>query len=227
MKDIIRFLRQLEANNNRPWFNEHKEEFLRLQARFHVFTEELIQEIARFDPTVAGLTAKECTYRIYRDVRFSDDKSPYKRHMAAYICRGGKKSGFSGYYFHVSTGGSDCYPFSHLLAVGDYCFTPQVLKIMREDISAGEGDFEEALQQAAPVFELDRDGELKRNPKGFAPDAPYSEYLRLKTFCLCHTPDDDFMCGEQLAKRVAELFKSTKPFLDYINRAIAYERENG
>ena len=223
MKEIIQFLRQLQCNNNREWFNAHKADYLRLQAHFNSFTEQLIQEIALFDPSVAGLTVKDCTYRIYRDVRFSEDNSPYKTHMGAFICPGGKKSGYSGYYFHVSTGG-DSYPDGHMLAVGDYCFTPESLRILREDIVNGEGDFERTLQQAESGFVLDRDGSLKRNPKGFAADAPYAEYIRLKTFCLCRSLSDDFVCQEGLVQRTVQLFQSTKPFLDYINRGIAFAK---
>jgi len=225
MKETVDFLRRLEANNNRVWFNEHKEEFLKIQERFYRFTEELINEIALFDPSVRGLNAKDCTYRIYRDIRFSEDKRPYKHHLGAFICPGGKKSGYSGYYFHVSTGGADNYPDAHMLAVGDYCFTPQVLKILREDICNGEGDFEETLRIASPEFKLDTEGALKRNPKGFPTDAPYSEYLRLKSYCLCYMPDEAFIYKENLASRVAALFRTTKPFLDYLNRAIKYANE--
>ena len=118
MNGLIDFLRRLQDNNQREWFNAHKDEYLKALATFHTLVDELIGEIARFDSSVVGLTAKECTYRIYRDVRFSDDKRPYKTHMGAFICPGGKKSGYSGYYFHVSTGG-DGYPDNHMLAVGD------------------------------------------------------------------------------------------------------------
>ena len=83
-----------------------------------------------FSSSVKGLKVKDCTYRIYRDVRFSKDKSPYKTHMGCYICRGGKKSGYSGYYFHVATEQSDVYPSGHMLAVGDYCMEPKALKIL-------------------------------------------------------------------------------------------------
>lgn len=221
MQTLISFLRRLDANNERNWFNAHKAEYQAVHDMFLRFTDELICEISRFDSSVSGLTAKDCTYRIYRDVRFSDDKRPYKTHMGAFICPEGKKSPYSGYYFHVSTGG-DGYPGAHMLATGDYCHTPEALRIIREDIVNGEGDFEQTLQQAASVFELDRDGALKRNPKGFPLDAPYSEYIRLKSYCLCATMDDDFICAPDLAKRVADLFKSTKPFLDYINRAIDF-----
>jgi uncharacterized protein (DUF2461 family) len=112
-----------------------------------------------------------------------------------------------------------------MLAAGDYCCDPAVLKILREDIANGEGDFEQTLRQADKSFSLEREGALKRNPKGFPADAPYSEYLRLKYFCLVSQPDDAFWEGTDLAKRIAEKFATTKPFLDYINRAIDFSRE--
>ena len=104
MKEVVMFLRQLKANNNKEWFTEHKAEYQSAQAKFNAFCEELIHRIEEFDPSVRGLTLKDCTYRIYRDLRFSKDKSPYKTHMGVYVCRGGKKSGYSGYYFHVAAG---------------------------------------------------------------------------------------------------------------------------
>lgn len=226
MKEIITYLRQLQANNNRDWFNAHKEEFLKCQSRFYELVEEVIKEISVFDPSVANLTPKDCTYRIYRDVRFSSDKSPYKCHFGAFIAKGGKKSGYSGYYFHVSTGGDDCYPYCHMLAAGDYCCDPKVLKILREDIVNGEGDFDKAVKQADASFSLEKEGALRRNPKGFPVDAPYSEYLRLKYYCLVAQSDDAFWEGKDLAKRIAAQFATTKPFLDYINRAIDFSRED-
>ena len=225
MKAIIHFLRQLQCNNNREWFNAHKEEFLKHQTRFHELVDEVIKEITVFDADVAGLTAKDCTYRIYRDVRFSSDKSPYKCHFGAFIAKGGKKAGNAGYYFHISTGGGEEYPYCHMLAAGDYCYKPEVMKILREDIVNGEGDFEQVVKQADASFSLEQEGALKRNPKGFPVDAPYSEYLRLKYYCLVAQPDDAFWEGKDLAKRIASKFATTKPFLDYINRAIDFSRE--
>jgi uncharacterized protein (TIGR02453 family) len=224
MKNILHFLRELQKHNDRTWFADHKGDYLQAQAKFNALVDDVIKEIARYDPTVAGLTAKDCTYRIYRDVRFSDDKSPYKTHLGAYICRGGKKSGFSGYYFQIATGGT-AFPDSHMLATGDYCCAPDVLRLLREDIADGEGDFERTVAAAAPRFSLDRDGALKRNPKGFAPDAPYSEYLRLKNFCLLASVDDDFLLRPDLAQRLAEAFRCTKPFLDYVNRPVEFLKE--
>lgn len=224
MKEIINFLRQLECNNNRDWFNAHKTAYQRVQMKYHDFIDALISEIATFDSSIADQTAKDCTFRIYRDTRFSYDKTPYKTHMGAFICPGGKKSGYSGYYFHLGTG-REGYPGEHMLATGDYCHTPEALRILREDITNGDGDFERTLHDA-PDFKLDLEGALKRNPKGFPVDAPYSEYIRLKAYCLvCHV-DDEFMTSTDLVKRVAELFYTTKPFLDYINRAIAFSQND-
>ena len=221
MKDIIDFLNDLQHNNNREWFMANKARYVAAAERFNAIVDELIQEIACYDSTVAGLKAKDCTYRIYRDVRFSADKSPYKTHMGAFICRGGKKSGYSGYYFHIGTGGEG-YPYAHMLAAGDYCFDPKVLQVLREDIVGGGGDFHDIVKAASPTFELDREGALKRNPKGFEREELYTDYLRLKAFCLVHTPSNDFVCTDGMPQRAAAIFQLAQPFLNYVNRAIEY-----
>lgn len=223
MKEVIAFLSQLQQNNNREWFNEHKNEFLQVQARFNDFIEKLIKGIAGFDENISGLTVKDCTYRIYRDTRFSSDKTPYKCHMGAFINPGGKKSGYAGYYFQVGAT-DEGFPNGNMLASGDYCFEPAVMKILREDICNGEGDFDRIVKQAKP-FQIDSSEMLKRNPSGFPADAPYPEYLRLKTFCLTYQPGRSFMYSDHLLEELTELFRPTQPFIEYINRAIAFTRE--
>ena len=101
MKAVVEFLRQLHAHNERAWFEAHRAEWLQLQERVRSFAEGLIEGIASFDPSVERLTAKDCTYRIYRDVRFSRDKSPYKTWQGIYVAPHGKKAGYAGYYFHL------------------------------------------------------------------------------------------------------------------------------
>ena len=224
MKEVIAYLNDLSHHNNREWFVANKQRYVEAQARFNAIVEKVIMGIAQFDPSVANLTAKDCTYRIYRDVRFSKDKSPYKTHMGAYICPGGKKSGFSGYYFHVGIGGEG-YPAAHMLAAGDYICDPKVLKILREDICYGEGDFADILKnKVSPVFWLDESSALKKVPAGFPADSPYAQYLKLRVFCLCYEPDTDFMTSPDMPEQTAELFKTTYPFLQYINRAIEYTK---
>ena len=143
MKEILVFLNELAAHNDREWFNAHKAEYQSAAARFSDFSAGLIEGIRAFDDTIGPLTPKDCTYRIYRDIRFSKDKSPYKTHMGVYINRGGKKSGYSGYYFHVGARS-----VGNMVAVGDICCPPEVLRILREDIPLGGGDFRHILSSS-------------------------------------------------------------------------------
>ncbi len=224
MKQIISFLNALSQNNNREWFLANKKEYEACKAKFELFTDQLIAKIAEFDPTIRGLQAKDCTYRIYRDVRFSADKSPYKTHFGCYIVRGGKKSGYNGYYFHIGTGQASGYPHAHMLAVGDYCMDPQILAIIREDIQCGGGDFDETVKLARG-YRLDDEMKLKRMPKGFDENTPYADYMKYKAFCLFQTPSTEYILNSDLLSNVAAEFQKAKPFLDYINRAIEYHKE--
>lgn len=221
MDKILPFLRELEQNNNKVWFDAHKKDYLEAQAHFNAIAERLIEEISAFDATIGDLTIKDCTYRIYKDMRFSKDKLPYKTHFGAYIVRGGKKSGYSGYYFHIGTGSGEEYPHQSFLAVGNYYTEPKVLKILREDIAFRGGDFDAIIKGLHPSLSLDQDQKLKKVPAGFSPDSPFAEYLKLKNFCLSGTFDDSNLNLSE----IIQIFKTAKPFLDYINRAIYFSRE--
>ena len=222
MDTILAYLRQLEINNNKSWFDAHKTEYQEARAHFNSIVERLIEGITEFDPSVKGVGIKESTYRIHKDMRFSKDGLPYKTHLGAYICKGSKKSGYSGYYFHIGTGSGDGYPCTSFLAVGNYCMEPKVLKILREDIELGGGDFDRIIKGLHPSLSLDQDQKLKRPPLGFNADGPYIEYVKLKNFCLSGAYDDVNLDIEEVLK----VFKSAKPFLDYVNRAIEYSRED-
>lgn len=221
MNTILSYLRQLEANNNKAWFDAHKAEYQEVRAHFNAIVEKLIDGIAAFDPSVKGVGIKECTYRIHKDMRFSRDGLPYKTHFGAYICRGGKKSGYSGYYFHIGTGSGEEYPCRSFLAVGNYYMEPKVLRIVREDIELGGGDFDRIIKALHPSLSLDQDQKLKRPPLGFDAEGPYIDFIKLKNFCLSGVYDDTDLDIEEILK----VFKSAKPFLDYINRAIQFGRE--
>lgn len=226
MKEILKFLRDLSRHNNKEWFTANKERYLKVQKKWYEFCEQLIAEVGQFDEDIAKLTIKDCTYRIYRDTRFSKDKTPYKTHFGVFLCPGGKKSMHAGYYFHVGTGGEDAYPACHMLASGNYCYDSKAIKILREDISDGWEEFrDEVLDAVDPTFHVDMDDALKRVPKEYPADAPYANFMRLKNFCLVLNVDDEFITSPDLAKRVAELFRTTKPFNDYVNRAVDYAAE--
>ena len=221
MDTILKFLRELEMNNNKPWFDSHKSDYLEARAHFNALVEKLLERITSFDSSIKGVGVNDCTYRIYKDMRFSKDGLPYKTHFGAFIARGGRKSGYSGYYFHISTGSGEDYPCRSFLAVGNYYTEPKVLKILREDIELGGGDFDRIIKGLHPALSLDQDQKLKRMPLGFDPDTAYADYIKLKNFCLSGSFDDSRLDLDE----IAEIFRSAKPFLDYINRAIEFAKE--
>ena len=103
---IYTFLQQIAEHNDRDWFHAHQPEYKAARGLFEDITQQLIVRIAAFDGSVAYQTPKTCIYRFARDIRFSNDKSPYKRHFGAFVCSHGRKSYRGGYYLHIQPGGS-------------------------------------------------------------------------------------------------------------------------
>lgn len=226
MKEILAFLKELNANNNREWFNVHKSDYLEVKGRFGGFAMELAESIRSFDDTIGPLGLNDMTFRIYRDVRFSVDKSPYKCHMGVYVAPGGRKSGYSGYYFQMSGSDKEGWESCNMVASGNYFCEPKALKIIREDIDMGGDEFRSIANSADSRLRIDMTGALKRVPSGFNPDSPNADFLRLKTFCLQWEPDEDFILQPDLVGRLSAIYKTTAPFIHYINRAIEYSRES-
>lgn len=223
MRETIAFLRELAANNNKQWFDANRARYRVLRTRFEEFTAELIDGIGTFDAEVRGLTPKDCIFRINRDTRFSNDKSPYKTHFSTYICPHGKKSGYAGYYFHVEPEGDGMIGHS-LLASGAVCIPPIVLKSIREEI-LDNGEQMLASIAAAKGFEVDRTYSLKRTPTGFPTGTPYDDLLKLKDVCLGRPMSEEELCRADLLRRTIEAFRSTQPFIAQVNRAIQYAYE--
>lgn len=224
MKSVIDFLRRLERNNNKQWFDEHKKEYKEALARFNAFTQEFIDGISTFDSTVAGLTPKDCTYRIYNDMRFHN-KPPYKTHMGTYVCKGGKKSGNAGYYFHIEPT-SENYLGGNMLSAGIYMPEPAVLHSIREDICYnGEEFFGTVKKTEKAGFVFDTDGKLKKVPAGFPADTPYAEYLKFKNLNVMRFVDEEFITAPGLAGRLVEIFATTGDFVRHLNRSVDYARD--
>lgn len=220
MKRVLDFLSVLSQNNNKPWFDAHKEQYLATLKDFHDFTGRLIEGIATFDKNVTGLTVKECTFRIYRDLRFSPDKSPYKTYMGTYICPGGKKSGYAGYYFHVGAPAGD-WSGHHFLSSGLYRPLPGVLKSVRDDILYDTAPYLRAIA-LADGFKIDDEGCLKRVPFGYPAGSPYEKFFRLKDFLLTRYMDNKYVLDKNLLKNVLSEFKKTHIFVDLMNRSVSY-----
>lgn len=224
MKEIIAFLNELNLNNNREWFEDNRLRYKQLNGQFNNFVEQLIVGISRFDPSVAGLAVKDCVYRIYRDTRFSHNKAPYKNHMAAYVCRSGKKSGFAGYYFHVEAKDAG-YIGGHLLSAGIYCPQPKVLASIRDEIFDNGTAFIEAAE-VATGFNLDLNAKLQRVPKGYPKDSKYAEYLKMKDFSLSKFVDDAYMTNSNLLENTLTEYEKTLSFNNLLNRAVEYAFED-
>lgn len=223
--EALAFLNELRVNNNKAWMDRNRDRYKLHRGRFERWVEELVDRIATFDPTVAGLTAKECTYRMNRDIRFSADKSPYKTHFSAFIAPHGKSSGLAGYYLHLEPRGEGTSTVGHsILAAGQVCLPPVVLRSIREEIL---DNGEEMLRNiaAAEGFYLDETYKLKRLPVGFESTGTCDELLKLKDHCLLLDLSDEEVLSEQLTDRLIDRFRSTKPYIDQLNRAIRYAYE--
>lgn len=215
-KEILQFLRELAAHNNREWFQANKARYDGLKKGFEIQIQELINRIALFDPEIAGLEVKDCVYRIYRDVRFSPNKAPYKTHIGAYIAKsGGRRSEYGGYYIHLE-------PDNCLLSGGVYMPEPALLKKLRQEIYDQAEEFIEILEN--PVFKKtygELDGEtLSRVPVGFPSDTPYGYILKHKNFTVgSYKPDSFFEKEDWMDGAIAD-FKTLQPFNRFLNYTV-------
>lgn len=224
---ILQFLNDVAANNNRPWFQQHKDEYQTAKFDYENGITQAIEALAAFDPEIAHLTVKDCVYRFYRDIRFSDDKSPYKRHFGAYICAHGKKALRGGYYLHVEPG--NC-----MLAVGSYWLPTNILTSCRNEIMDNIDDWRRAVENEKFVhfFGLPNENEwgksgkgfgleaLKTCPSGFPRDYEYIQYLRMKDYCCWKRVPDSFFEGENWLEEMVKVFKVAKPMMDFVNGVI-------
>lgn len=209
------FLKEIAANNNREWFNDNKDKYTYARKAFESMVEELIPAIATFDESVKYLTVKDCTYRFYRDIRFSPDKSPFKRHFGAYINAKGKKAFHGGYYMHLE-------PDNCMIAGGAYCLPNNILKAVRESICDQPETFHSIVSEKKfkSLFPIIGEEHLKTMPKGFPKDFKYPEYLKCKDYS-CFTPvSSDFFNSVNWLDSTTEVFRTLKPFLDFVNEAI-------
>ena len=230
-KRILSFLCDVAVNNNRPWFLEQKDEYMACKTDFENGVDQLIQAIAHFDSSIAHLTAKDCVYRFYRDIRFSQDKSPYKRHFGAYICAKGKKSFYGGYYIHLQPG--NC-----LVSMGAYYLPTNILTSCRNEIMGNIDQWLECVENPEFLRMYGRpgggawDGEgvasdkgfglstLKKAPKGFPANYEHLDYLKLKDYTLWNKVDDSFFGKKDWIEQSCKMFRVGKPMMDFVNSVI-------
>ena len=215
MQEIFDFLRELAAHNERPWFQAHRAEYDAAHAKFLSVMQDMIRRIAEFEPAVGNIEAKSTVFRIYRDVRFSSDTSPYKRHFGAYVNPYGMKSMHGGYYLHLQPGGS-------FVAGGCWWFEPKVLREVRESIALRLEEFEGIVE--APAFKkhfpVIGEDHLKTLPKGFPKDFPRPEYLRPRNYVVWENLPDRFFLQKGWEAKAAQRFRLMQPFINFVNDTV-------
>lgn len=213
--DIPEFLRELKKNNNREWFQANKKWYEQCRAEFELFITLLISEIGKFDRSIGALKASDCIFRIYRDIRFSPDKTPFKTNFGAYIARGGRKSEFAGYYIHFEPG--NC-----MLAGGIYKPSKEILKVIREEIFHNPEDVLTIIHNKnfQKVFPAISGEKLKTAPQGYPKDWQYIDLLKYKDYNLIRPFAVSDMKKKNFLEFVKETYRMMYPFNAYLNSII-------
>lgn len=212
----LKFLKELKKNNNKSWFDTNRKQYEQAKQDFLTLTEQLIGGIGVFDPPIALLKAKDCVFRINRDVRFSKDKSPYKNNIAGYFNRNGKKGNGAGYYLHIEPGKS-------FAAGGMWMPEPKELAAIRQEIDYSFDNWKKIIGNASfkKTFIEGIKGEaLVRPPKGYDETNPAIAYLKMKNFVVTKSFTDTEIQSKTFVKDVANTFKVMKPMIDFLNSAI-------
>lgn len=195
----------------------NKDRYESTKAGFEKISNELILEISKFDDEIKHVNSKDCIFRIYRDTRFSSDKTPYKTHYGVFIAAaGGRKSIRGGYYIHLE-------PQESFIAAGVWCPPPELLKHLRQSIYDNIDEFKEIIHQRgfkAYFRDFYQDDKLKTAPKGFPKDFPEIEYLKLKHYMVEYKPDDSILQAENFPAKVAEILKNAYPLNRFLNYTV-------
>jgi uncharacterized protein (TIGR02453 family) len=214
-KKTFDFLVELKKNNNREWFHANNSWYQDAKTNFEQFVSLLISEISKFDPSVNQLKPRDCIFRIFRDVRFSKDKSPYKTNFGAYIVPGGKKFGLAGYYFHIEPG--DCF-----LAGGIYRPSSDVLKKLRKEIFENIDEFLEILndKEFSKHFDKIWGEKLVHPPSGYPADFPHIDLLKYKDYNILKSLDCEELFTDKIIEESARLYRIMYPFNRFLNYSL-------
>jgi len=217
-KELLDYLKALARNNNKSWFDRQRSKYDLVRENFIDEITQLIREMGKFDPPISNLVAKDCVFRINRDVRFSKDKSPYKTNFSAYFNKGGKKSNGAGYYLSIQPGGNT------MAGGGIWMPLPADLAKIRQEIDYNFNDWKKMTGQAAfkKMFPegITADETLTRPPKGYDPGNPAIAFIKMKSLIVSRSFTDKEVTDRSFIPAVASTFKAMKPLVDFINQAI-------
>ena len=215
----IKFLKSLKKNNKKEWFDKNRKMYEAARADFEEFIQSVIDQHSKNDADLKELEARKCIFRINRDIRFSKDKSPYKTNFGASMDKGGRKSGFAGYYFQLDPGKS-------FLAGGLWMPEAEKLKKVRQEIDYCFDEFHGIISSRKfkswfdELYEGD-EVKLSRVPQGFEKDNPASEFLKFKSWLVIHDLTDKEVTAKNLLKTTIDAFVTMQPFIKFLNRALS------
>ncbi len=213
----LKFLKDLSKHNNREWFEKNKAKYTEAKEGFEQFVIDLHEEMVKFDESLAGLDPKKLTFRIYRDVRFSKDKSPYKKNMSAAFSSTGKGMGTPGYYFHLQPNNQS------FVGIGMFQPVPDNLTKIRQEIDYNGAELEKIFKEKSfkkNFLKFWDEDKLKNPPKGYTKDHPYVEWLKLKSFIITHEFVDQTVTNKRFIKNLVEVMKAGRPLNDFLKEAI-------
>jgi len=216
-KEVFQFLEDLKENNTREWFTANKLLYETAYRQVEAFVQQVIDGVVGFDKDIEPVAASRCIFRIYRDVRFSKDKLPYKTNFGASIAKGGRKMGTAGYYLHLEPGGS-------FVGGGIYMPEAATLKNIRSEIYFNSTEFTSILKEKefkkiyGGLGDFDK---LKKAPKDFPADFTDIELLKYRSYICMREVTKKEALSADYAELVIKSFKAMKPFVDFLNRGIA------
>lgn len=213
----IHFLTALKKNNNKLWLDANRKQYDAAKADYLQLVQRVIESSAAFDESLGNLQAKDCVFRVNRDIRFSKDKSPYKTNMGASFSKAGKKGNDAGYYFHAEPGQS-------FAGGGFYMPSPPELVKIRQEIDYNFEEWNKIVQNKTfnKVFPKGVNGVdvLIRPPKGYDENNPAIGYLKMKGFIVTRPLSDNDLTNKNLLKEIIVSFKAMKPMIDFLNHAV-------
>ncbi len=214
LQSVLSFLKELNDNNNREWFNENRGKYETAKMDFEVFMNSIIPGIYKIDPSIGTPDARKSIFRIFRDVRFSKNKLPYKTNFGGFIAKGGRKGGHAGYYVHVEPGKS-------FIGGGNYMPQSDALKAIRSEILYNVDEFKEVVSEAKfkKYFSNIEGEKLKRPPKGFPADFPDIELLKFKSYVAINHISDKQVLSDSFVQYTLKVFEILSPLNIFLNRA--------
>ena len=215
MEKVLEFLTDLSANNNREWYNANKKRYEESREKILFLTDVVINEIRKFDSEIPPLSPKDCVFRIFRDVRFSNDKRPYKTNFGAFIAKGGRKSMYAGYYFHIDPTGS-------FAGGGVYMPQAEPLKAIRNYMAENGAEFLEIINNKnfKKIYPVMYDDKLKTVPKGFPKEHEYIELLKYKSFVFSSEITNSEISSDDLIYKIVDSFRELHPVNRFLNESL-------